>query len=133
MFHLNFYAVKRKFYNDPKNQRSEIPENFRRLHISKNVMLFQRVALLKDGELLWDLLFNHINNYPNLVYKHVYDYRSFPRYRIRLDTVGEKHLFEQLDKQFPKISSDHRFFKRKQIARMNLMKEIYPIHKGRKK
>jgi hypothetical protein len=125
--------MKRKIYNDPKNNRSEIPEDNRRLHVSRNVMLYQRVALLNNDVLVWDLLINHIKNHPDIVYKHVYDYRSFPRFRIRIDSVGERLLFQVLDKRFPETSNEHRFFKRKQKAKMNVMKKLYPINKVKKK
>ncbi len=84
-------------YNPAKKYRVENPENSRRLVMRGHTMLNQRASVDIDGKRVWNTLKNLIQDYPEAVFNHVYNYRKKELIRIILDSTGRDLLYKELD------------------------------------
>ena len=87
-------------YNPKEKQREELPEEERRLHLKDQMlMLGQFMTIEKNGVLKRDLLRNHINQDPEIIFKHVYWHKREILDRLRLTSIGRKMLFKVLQEK----------------------------------
>jgi hypothetical protein len=116
----------KKIYNPKDQMRPEMPETDKRLQLRKTSLLRQRfgISRIKNEDILWDTIENHIENYPEEVFNHIYKYKTNGIQRLTLCRVGLSKLHEKLEIVKPILIGNLRKEKFIAKAKMNVAKEL---------
>jgi hypothetical protein len=112
-----------KLYNPSKEKRCEVPEHDRRLLVREHSMISQRFTIILDTQKITNTIGDLIDKYPLNVYQHVYEYRTRKLVKLTLCSVGLKMLYNKMDSTHPDIIGKLRARKRKNKARLKLIKK----------
>jgi hypothetical protein len=118
-------------YNPKDKQRTELPEEDRRLHLrTKMVMLNQKITVKTlNGNRFRDTLKELILKDPETIFRYVFRYKEHQLVRLKLTSDGRQLLFKQLDKIKSKLPSELYYAKLKRIAIQNVKAKLKELEK----
>jgi hypothetical protein len=116
----------KKIYNPKDRMRTEMPESDKRLQLKNITLLNQRfgLCLVKNEPKVWDTLENHIENYPECIFNHVYHFKTKEIQKLTLCGIGLKQLYIKLEMVCPKLIANLRKEKYKNKAKRNVAKVL---------